>query len=474
MARTRRNVMKLDPNDDTVLWYARAVKAMWNRPITDHTSWRFQAAIHRFNSLTPLQVPGETLPSNLIRAKYWSKCEHGTWFFLPWHRMYLYYFEQIVAAEVVKLGGPSGWTLPYWNYSENIDSRLLPAPFREPTLSDGTVREPTLSDGTDNALCIDERTPDANSGLQFLQEIHIDLSALDQLFFGDEFAVSGFGPDLENTPHGDIHVALGGNSGWMAAVRSAALDPIFWLHHCNLDRLWEVWLKRNPNHKNPTESAWLTQQQFDFLDAVGTSVSKDCSEVLDTTSLDYIYDDVNDPLPVVLDAIAESEVFMPSQTPPEVAGATDRAHQVQDEPVEINIPTPFFAQAQARSAAAAAASSDAAPAKRHYLLRLENITAPDIANSYAVYVNVPAGERATDHPELLAGSLSMFGVAESSQADDRHPGSGLTYMLDITRIYDQLALQEGWDPQNVRVTLVRLNDWTGAPANIGRVSVLVG
>ena len=27
---------------------------------------------------------------------FWSNCQHGSWFFLPWHRMYLAAFEQII------------------------------------------------------------------------------------------------------------------------------------------------------------------------------------------------------------------------------------------------------------------------------------------------------------------------------------------------------------------------------------------
>ena len=44
----------------------------------------------------------------------------------------------------------------------------------------------------------------------------------------------------------------------MGLLSTAARDPIFYAHHCNIDRLWAEWLRRNPTaHKNPTATAWL-------------------------------------------------------------------------------------------------------------------------------------------------------------------------------------------------------------------------
>lgn len=49
-----------------------------------------------------------------------------------------------------------------------------------------------------------------------------------------------FQENLEGTPHNGIHVAVGSPDGTMITMWSP-LDPIFWLHHCNVDRLWAVW-----------------------------------------------------------------------------------------------------------------------------------------------------------------------------------------------------------------------------------------
>ena len=53
-------------------------------------------------------------------------CQHQGWFFLPWHRMYLYFFERIVRAAVVEAGGPADFALPYWNYDKPFPGNTIP------------------------------------------------------------------------------------------------------------------------------------------------------------------------------------------------------------------------------------------------------------------------------------------------------------------------------------------------------------
>jgi len=33
------------------------------------------------------------MPSRADIKAYWSECQHGSWYFLPWHRGYLIAFE---------------------------------------------------------------------------------------------------------------------------------------------------------------------------------------------------------------------------------------------------------------------------------------------------------------------------------------------------------------------------------------------
>src|SRR2546423_15571798 len=125
--RIRRDVWSLNPWDDVLLWYSRAVERMQQRPASDPTSWAYQAAIHG------LDPTGQD-------PQFWDQCQHQTWHFLPWHRSYLNWFEQIVQATIRELGGPhTDWALPYWNYSDvhNPHARVLPPAFRDRHRPDG-------------------------------------------------------------------------------------------------------------------------------------------------------------------------------------------------------------------------------------------------------------------------------------------------------------------------------------------------
>jgi tyrosinase len=300
--RTRRDVWKLPAGDTTLEWYGKAVVELKTRPISDPTSWRYQAAIHDYTQDTdPLRTPSDTLPSDW--TTFWQQCQHGCAYFLPWHRAYLFYFEQLVAAAVLKLGGPADWSLPYWNYSDPTNPRARELP---PAFYQG---------GTTNPLYVAQRSRAANVGQPLAEDPDVDLSCLnDDMFYGaDDGGGGGFGgPNtgnpvhsgnqtggLEGVPHGTMHIAVGGtgrSAGWMSSFDTAALDPIFWLHHSNIDRLWEVWLRRDSSHANPSDSRWLGQS-FQFHDVTGAVTSITPQQVLDAAAapLSYLYEDVSDP-----------------------------------------------------------------------------------------------------------------------------------------------------------------------------------
>jgi tyrosinase len=481
--RTRRDVWKLQRNpqdptewDPILLWYARAVGQMQTRAAQDPTSWDFQAGIHGY--LPGAEHPQPPLPTPADQKKFWNQCQHGTWYFLSWHRAYLYYFESIVMQTIQALGGPADWALPYWNYSApltaNPKAQCLPPEFTQQTLPKSNTPNPLFVPNRDKG----------NDGQPIpAKASDVDLSPILALtpFAGVPGGDPGFGGlatsfphhiqgdtegRLEFQPHDLIHGDLG---GLMGDPRTAAIDPIFWLHHSNVDRLWVVWLAGYNGKKpsNPSQSSWLTQG-FTFRDRTGATVSINASQILDTSAapLNYQYEDTQNPLdaPAVPSLEPAAEAQPVDQGPiPETIGATESAHTLALHSTTAEIPI------AAPTGPALAAGPSRTP---RVFFHFENVTAGGRTSPYDVYVNLPAGGDPRQHEDQYLGPLPMFGVTEASIADEEHPGSGRTYTLEATNLVDRLKVRGDWNPTSVQVTFVpRYPERAPEPIKIGRISI---
>jgi tyrosinase len=102
----------------------------------------------------------------------------------------------------------------------------------------------------------------------------------------------GRSTSLEAGPHNTIHVAVGGDMSDMISPR----DPIFWLHHCNIDRLWAQW--NALGRRNSTNRLWTAFRfngMFQLPQGQGqglTAWSVGVSDVLDHRPLGYTYPDL--------------------------------------------------------------------------------------------------------------------------------------------------------------------------------------
>ena len=458
MPRIRRDVWSLTKDEgdwpEALVAYERAVDLLRKRdpgpgPPQDPRGWRFLAAIHGL-----ADANGNADTSDPL----WCNCQHGSWFFFPWHRMYLLAFELIIQDV---LGDPD-WSLPYW-YAvdpDDPDSSILPPAFRDESRSLHTTERSHLSNGGN-------RLPDLSASL--IQALSADVFSTDagtSTFGGGARSDPSFDGDeiglLEGTPHGGIHMLVGADftprfdrilrMGWMASPFEAALDPIFWLHHANIDRLWEVWRKHDPRHQNPPPDAagWL-DTKFEFPGADGEPKEWTIGQVLETTDLGYEYDNTDAPSGLPPAPAPEEpdmgleEVVVPEPPQPQVVGATQNVPLGTSEPVEVELSQPV------ETGLAAGDEGDQPTGGRVYL-RLEGVTGTTGAPVYDIYINVPPGESPEEHPELRAGSLPTFRMREASRRDDVHDGSGITAVFDVTAVRDVLAKQERWDPDRLQVT----------------------
>ena len=277
----RKDFTTLSPSE--IEDFKQGIEVMKSRPADDPTSWLYQANIHGCPNLNNEDAPCLN-PAPIVQ----ETCQHGSFFFLSWHRMYLYYFEKILGAA----SGNPDLALPYWNYTyPNPDNRKLPAAFQENNPS--------------NPLYVERRNEELNEGKPLECSAVDPVSALEANdFIG--IKPHGFGGgyipepmhkqphagELENKPHNAVHNAVG---GLMGNVRLAARDPIFWLHHANIDRFWDIWIAKgnsNPSDfDNPKDQTWL-ETEFTFYDIdLDDFVTLTGAEVVDTAAqLGYVYD----------------------------------------------------------------------------------------------------------------------------------------------------------------------------------------
>ena len=433
----RRNIWTLPSSDTTVEEYAQAVAIMRGRPAHDPTSWTYQAAMHgtHAHSVQPL----------------WNGCQHGTWFFLAWHRMFIYYFEEIVRAAVVQAGGSADWSLPFWDYGAGGQQATLPVAFRSPTFN-----------GSANPLFESARAAGINQGLALSPAVASATRALRSTRFvgltqfgGDVTGVAQFSNStgqVEGQPHNVVHDALGGNGGLMADPDAAAADPIFWVHHANIDRLWFIW-NSTPRHGNTNDPRW-TGQTFSFFDAGGQRVTKTPADVLDIVGqLGYTYEVAPPARPAAAggtalpptpeDAVTAAE---PPDREPELVGASETPVRLVGGPASVSV------QIDPQAHAAALAATGATTPER-ILLSVEDIDAEQNPGTvYGIYLNLPAnasGEEAEGHH---AGNVSFFGVERARNPRGDEHAHSLRVVNDITELTRSLAAQNEWGGRHVEVT----------------------
>jgi N-acetylneuraminic acid mutarotase len=275
--------------------YAQAVEIMQALPEYDQHSWKwwwythwvkgYPAALWDLSVKKKAEVIASLAPEYRADAEaVWNGCQahaynpsdpeqYQQWFFLPWHRLMLNQFEGVI-REVLH---DEDFTLPYWNpVTGNPEDLIVPAVFRVP----GT----TLYNGT--------RWFWVNNGerIDTLYRDWITLDALNEKFYIDSPNGSlGFNPRLDQNPHFFTHFALGGD---MAEFSTVGGDPMFYLHHANIDRLWESWNRLG--NKNPKDRNYL-DRKFSYGDRSGKRVDLPVSASDRTALLGYEYDSYEKP-----------------------------------------------------------------------------------------------------------------------------------------------------------------------------------
>lgn len=205
-----------------------------------------------------------------------SMGEVGLYHFLAWHRRYLLEMERELQRvdATLRPSATDKLGIPYWRWQDSFPSWLdgfLPA--NDPN----SKKKPPPRKNSP--------PPDkANSSDIDIIVNHFSLQKTGLTGENDytkfTYGIEGWGmrPDGSSLPaHNHGHAWIG---DIMNNTSTSPTDPIFWLHHAEIDRLWEIWRQAHPTPKPPLRGSDL------IMDPWGESYE----DLLDISSLGYTYD----------------------------------------------------------------------------------------------------------------------------------------------------------------------------------------
>jgi len=227
MPRLRKNVKDLTPQEKED--YVEAVKKLEEKPNGTGVSILEEfAEVHA--AVTHLRFPDGNIQT----------VAHGSSSFVSWHRYFLETFED----ELRKV--KPGVTIPYWDWSDEESTKALFSPdfmgshrvSKSPIpIPDGPFKDFKVG-GT-----LIKRSMSPLEDVQHYASpkiIHDILNLPGRENSSSDYDT--FRRALEFGPHGGLHNWVGGD---MAVLATAARDPVFVIHHCNVDRLWSIWQMHN-------------------------------------------------------------------------------------------------------------------------------------------------------------------------------------------------------------------------------------
>lgn len=266
----------------------------------------FLEAIMILNTNQGVDFPWKNLQDMHVPTS--SREIHGRSSFLPWHRAYLLNLERdIQSLEVPQSNGTvksyAHVTIPYWDFfstAQNMFNRdFLGFPDSAGVVqfnaSNPLVNWQTNLSGTDvvilgpklrrshklqnsNSFAWDPSntgSPIFTLGGEWSWASRTENGTVhdfsDYRRFAHGVTTSNL-PGLETTPHGAAHVSWGGpimRVGWSPA------DPLFFMLHSNIDRLWTLWQWLTPGYRfNPSDRNSYDRQGVGGTGTVPTSSTK--------------------------------------------------------------------------------------------------------------------------------------------------------------------------------------------------------
>ena len=402
----RENVKTFSQDPVKVQKLRDAVAALQARKLDDSTSWFTQAGIHDILSNDPNL---RSVPTS-IQALFHQCHKDETLFFL-WHRAYVSAVERLMQDAI----HDASFRIPYWDWYSDPS---LPEIFRSEFLDSQHSKK--------NVLYVKDRNSPPDTNVNGGDPVWIPQVITD--FTNHNFAA--FQDQLNQNEHGDIHVFVGTQTN-MGRISFAARDPIFYLHHANIDRLLMVWLNANPNaHKVPTSFPKWASTVYRFPIQPGSTgnakppvYTPSVQELAlgSTAAMEYMYDNLDLPTPSAPAVPTAPQNLQVAAAP---AVGTNQPKSVRfavagapEKPLEVGAAGTIQLTVDAKHKENLRMLANMTPSPQTGIglsLVFENIhlkeMPPGLA-SYRVFVNLPKKEAsAAAFRDYFVGTLSLFNL----------------------------------------------------------------
>jgi tyrosinase-like protein len=390
-----------------------AIGKMKKLGCADPTSWYYQGGIHW---VPDDKADGSTLgKGNALCSSYngttaalkaaWDNCTHQQGMelhFLIWHRLYIYYLEDIVRAK----SGKADFALPYWNYVDQKDA-LMPAVFAD---KKSNLYEPA------RCTVLNQKKPIESKEYGPGKDLDITLLMKKTHY-------SAFNSTIDTAPHGAMHNYIGGGTdeetflnriyqatlpdqgGVMSQVPSAAFDPIFWVHHAEIDYLWQQWINSPKGQKPNLAQLKAAPIPYNFFDRNGKPVTLTVDQAYTMAfSLPVTYDTMK------VASLAEAKLLMSEKVEETVTEPMEIAHSATPQVVKGKETTLSM-----KMEMKAGLNDLVAPESNHRLiLHLLVSFAKEPKGSYHVYLVNDADKQSPSAPTFI-GHMTFFGAAHHAR-----------------------------------------------------------
>jgi tyrosinase len=252
----------------------------------------------------------------------------------------------------------------------------------------------------------------------------------------------------------------------MGQIPWAANDPIFWVHHCNIDRIWASW--NNAGHANPATSAWLNKT-FVFAGPDGKGVKWVVKDYTNTKKCDYRYDRLIGTK--LIAAVAESLAPAAVAAPVAVAKSSSGPVALGSTPVRVNLkavasPSPAAAPAASPLAARLSALPDD---HRLYLVINDFKATAQPETLYRVYLDLPDNAPSDPLNSNYVGSFNFFAAVPHGD-DHEHADTARSISFDITDIAADLDAKGQLKAEHTVTIVPAKTPFADAKPVIGNIS----